>query len=259
MKISILQMPVAFARPDDNIKTLRRMVAEAMRAEPDVLVLPELWRLGFYPQPIAVHADLDGQQSRTVLAELARTNGVNIVGGTVANRREGKVYNTCYVFDRTGTEVASYDKAHLFSPSGESKDFAAGREMVTFRLDGVLCGIAICYDVRFPEFIRKLALEDIAVLFLPAAWPASRLSHWQTLTRARAIENQVYVIAANEAGTDEQGNHLAGHSAILDPWGEAIVEAGESEAILTARLRPGLRQHIRETLNVFADRRPELY
>ena len=93
MKISILQMPVAFARPDDNIKTLRRMVAEAMRAEPDVLVLPELWRLGFYPQPIAVHADLDGQQSRTVLAELARTNGVNIVGGTVANRREGKVYN----------------------------------------------------------------------------------------------------------------------------------------------------------------------
>ena len=168
MKISILQMPVAFARPDDNIKTLRRMVAEAMRAEPDVLVLPELWRLGFYPQPIAVHADLDGQQSRTVLAELARTNGVNIVGGTVANRREGKVYNTCYVFDRTGTEVASYDKAHLFSPSGESKDFAAGREMVTFRLDGVLCGVAVCYDVRFPEFIRKLALEDIAVLFLPA-------------------------------------------------------------------------------------------
>ena len=113
--------------------------------------------------------------------------------------------------------------------------------------------------MRFPEFIRKLALEDIAVLFLPAAWPASRLSHWQTLTRARAIENQFYVIAANEAGTDEQGNHLAGHSAILDPWGEAIVEAGESEAILTARLRPGLRQHIRETLNVFADRRPELY
>lgn len=259
MKISILQMPVAFARPDDNIKTLRRMVAEAMRAEPDVLVLPELWRLGFYPQPIAVHADLDGQQSRTVLAELARTNGVNIVGGTVANRREGKVYNTCYVFDRTGTEVASYDKAHLFSPSGESKDFAAGREMVTFRLDGVLCGVAICYDVRFPEFIRKLALEDIAVLFLPAAWPASRLSHWQTLTRARAIENQFYVIAANEAGTDEQGNHLAGHSAILDPWGEAIAEADEGEAILTARLRPGLRQHIRETLNVFADRRPELY
>ena len=113
--------------------------------------------------------------------------------------------------------------------------------------------------MRFPEFIRKLALENISVLFLPAAWPASRLSHWQILTRARAIENQLYVIAANEAGTDEQGNHLAGHSAILDPWGEAIVDAGESEAILTARLRPGLRHHIRETINVFADRRPELY
>ena len=87
MKISILQMPVAFARPDENIQTLRRMVEASMREEPDVLVLPELWRLGFYPQPIAVHADLDGQQSRAVLAELARKNGVNIVGGTVANRR----------------------------------------------------------------------------------------------------------------------------------------------------------------------------
>ena len=90
MKISILQMPVAFARPDENIQTLRRMVEASMREEPDVLVLPELWRLGFYPQPIAVHADLDGQQSRAVLAELARKNGVNIVGGTVANRREGR-------------------------------------------------------------------------------------------------------------------------------------------------------------------------
>ena len=204
MKISILQMPVAFARPDENIQTLRRMVEASMREEPDVLVLPELWRLGFYPQPIAVHADLDGQQSRAVLAELARKNGVNIVGGTVANRREGKVYNTCYIFDRTGTEVASYDKAHLFTPSGESADFAAGDNAVTFRLDGVLCAVAVCYDMRFPEFIRKLALEDISVLFLPAAWPASRLSHWQILTRARAIENQFYVIAANEASPATQ-------------------------------------------------------
>lgn len=259
MKISILQMPVAFARPDVNIKTLRRMVSTAMRENPDVLVLPELWRLGFYPRPIAVHADEDGAESRGVLAELAQKNHVNIVGGTVANRRGDKVYNTCYVFDRTGSEIASYDKAHLFSPSGEKDDFAAGDHMTTFRLDGVLCGIAVCYDVRFPEFIRKLALEGIAGLFLPAAWPASRLSHWQMLTRTRAIENEFYVIAANEAGTDEKGNYLAGHSAIIDPWGEAIAEAGENEAILTARLRPGFRQHIRETINVFNDRRPELY
>ncbi len=259
MKISILQMPVAFARPDVNIETLRRMVSTAMREEPDVLVLPELWRLGFYPRPIAAHADECGAESRGVLAEFARKNHVNIVGGTVANRRGSKVYNTCYIFDRTGREVASYDKTHLFSPSGEKDDFAAGDHTTTFRLDGVLCGLAVCYDVRFPELIRKLALEDISVLFLPAAWPASRLFHWQLLTRTRAIENQIYVIAANEAGTDEKGNYLAGHSAIIDPWGETIAEAGECEAILTAHLRPGLRQHIHKTINVFADRRPELY
>ena len=206
-----------------------------------------------------MHADEDGAESRSVLAELARTNHVNIVGGTVANKRGSKVYNTCYVFDRTGKEIAYYDKTHLFSPSGEKKEFAAGDHLATFRLDGVLCGVAVCYDVRFPELIRKLALEDITVLFLPAAWPASRVNHWQLLTRTRAIENEMYVIAANEAGTDEQGNHLAGHSAIIDPWGEAIAEAGECETILTARLRPGLRQHIHETIDVFNDRRPELY
>ena len=259
MIISVLQMPVAFARPDVNIETLRRMVKTAMREDPDVLVLPELWRLGFYPRPIAAHADECGAESRGVLAELAQKNHVNIVGGTVANRRGSRVYNTCYVFDRTGREIATYDKTHLFSPSGEKNDFAAGDHTATFRLDGVLCGLAVCYDIRFPELIRKLALEDISVLFLPAAWPASRLSHWQLLTRTRAIENQIYVIAANEAGTDEQGNYLAGHSAIIDPWGEAIAEAGENAAILTARLRPGFRQHIRETIDVFADRRPELY
>ena len=221
MKVSILQMPVAFGRPETNIATLKDMVKDAMRDKPDVLVLPELWRLGFYPRPIAPLADRDGREARQTLAQLAAHYGVNIVGGTVANvvtNKQGPhVYNTCFVYDRLGDLVAHYDKVHLFSPSGEAQDFKAGSQLVTCELDGVKCGIAICYDLRFPEFIRQLALAGIDILFLPAAWPESRLTHWQVLTRARAIENQMFVVAANEAGTDEQGNHLAGHSVIIDP------------------------------------------
>ncbi|WP_298463611.1 carbon-nitrogen family hydrolase [uncultured Mitsuokella sp.] len=263
MKVSILQMPVAFGRPEANIATLKAMAKDAMRDKPDVLVLPELWRLGFYPKPIAPLADRDGREARQTLALLAAHYGVNIVGGTVANvatDKEGpKVYNTCFVYDRLGDLVTRYDKVHLFSPSGETKDFQAGSQLVTCELDGVKCGLAICYDLRFPEFIQKLALSGIDILFLPAAWPESRLTHWRVLTRARAIENQMFVVAANEAGTDEQGNHLAGHSAIIDPWGEILAEADTEQSILTANLRPVLCRHIRQDIPVRADRRPELY
>ena len=177
MKVAVLQMNIAFGEPARNIATLYRMVAEAMEQRPDVLLLPELWRLGFYPRPILDYADADGAQTRQTLAGIAKRYQVNIVGGTVANAIGSQVFNTCYVFDRSGHLVTTYHKTHLFSPSGEAGDFAPGDSVVTFTLDGVRCGLAVCYDIRFPELIRRLALEDIAVLFLPAAWPLSRLIH----------------------------------------------------------------------------------
>ena len=165
--------------------------------------------------------------------------------------REGKIYNTSYVFNRSGNLVTTYDKVHLFSPSGEAKDFTAGNKAVTFMLDGIKCGLAICYDLRFPEFIRKLALEEISVLFIPAAWPIERILHWDTLVRARAIENQMFV-----------DFHLGGSSAIIDPWGEILAQAStnklEGEAI-QANLRIAIQYKIHETIDVFKDRRPEVY
>lgn len=258
MKVAALQMNVEFSSPEKNIATLYRLVTKAMEQHPDVLLLPELWRLGFYPRPILELADPDGAQVRKILADLARRFQVNIVGGTIADAIGEQVYNTCYIFDRSGHLTATYHKAHLFTPSGEADDFTAGDSLVTFMLDGVRCGIAVCYDLRFPEMIRRLALEDIAVLFLPAAWPLSRLIHWQTLLRARAIENQIFVVACNEAGSSPDGQ-LAGHSAIIDPWGEILASADENEAVIHANLRPIIRAQIKESINVFADRQEKLY
>lgn len=259
MKVAVLQMQVALGQPAENIASLRRLAEKAMKDKPDVLLLPELWHIGFYPRPVTDFADKNGEESRKLLAELAQKYQVNIVGGTVASLRDDQVFNTCYVLDRQGQLVTSYDKAHLFSPSREHEDFTPGDSLVTFTLEGVKCGILICYDVRFPEAARKLALEGIQVLFIPSAWPLKRLMHWQTLIRARAIENQLFTAACNAAGTDGSNQQLAGHSALIDPWGEIIAEAGEGEEILLGELQLSIQQSIKESINVFADRRPELY
>lgn len=259
MKVAVLQMEVAFGAPEKNIANFYRLTEQAMRKRPDVLLLPELWRLGFYPRPILDYADADGAQTRRALAELSARYQVNIVGGTVANAIGRQVFNTCYVFDRTGRLTTTYHKTHLFTPSGEKDDFQPGDSVVTFMLDGVKCGLAVCYDIRFPELARRLALEGVAVLFVPAAWPLARLIHWQTLIRARAIENQIFVVACNESGTGADNLQLAGHSAIIDPWGEILAQAGERETILQGTLRLAVRQQIKETMDVFSDRRERLY
>jgi len=242
-----------------NLDTLKRMLTQAMEYRPDVVLLPELWNTGFYPQPIKEYADPDGSIIRNTLSELAAKHQVNLIGGSIANRIGEHVFNTSYVLDRTGQLLSTYHKSHLFSPCGEARDFSAGDMIHTYYLDSVKCATVICYDLRFPELIRCLALDDIAVLFLPAAWPIERLMHWQTLTRARAIENQIFLVAANGAGLLSNGFHLGGHSCIIDPWGEILSKAGEAETILHANLKIAIRDQIRSSINVFADRRPKLY
>jgi predicted amidohydrolase len=259
VKAAILQMQVALGEPEKNIDNLYRMAAQAMEQRPDVLLLPELWRLGFYPRPVLSYADADGRQTREALAAIAQKYQVNVVGGTVANAIGDKVFNTSYIFDRLGHLVSTYHKTHLFSPSGESADFIPGDNLVTFTLDGIKCGILVCYDVRFPEAARALSLAGISVLFIPAAWPLKRLIHWQTLIRSRAIENQLFIVACNASGTDGSDQKLAGHSAIIDPWGEILAEANEEETILQGNLRLAIQAQIKESMNVFGDRRPKLY
>lgn len=263
MKVSAIQLPILLGNRLHNVTTMERMVNDAAAMRPDVIVLPELWTTGFYPRPIQRFSDLDGDSILKNMSRLAEKYMVNIVAGSVPVNRNGKIYNSSYVFNRSGHLVTTYDKVHLFSPSGEARDFAAGNRAVTFMLDGIKCGLAICYDLRFPEFIRKLALEEISVLFIPAAWPIERILHWDTLIRARAIENQMFVVAVNGiSDPDDNDFHLGGSSAIIDPWGEILAQAStnklEGEAI-QANLRIAMQYKIHETIDVFKDRRPEIY
>ena len=138
------------------------LVRKAARKKPDVILLPELWNTGFDPANIdPALADEDGKKTRTLFSALAKELGVNIVAGSVANRKRGALYNTAYVFSREGEIFAEYDKTHLFSPMGESSAFSAGDAPARFTLDGANCGLMICYDIRFPELARALALPGL--------------------------------------------------------------------------------------------------
>ena len=259
MKISCLQMRVEVGDVAGNMERAAALTEKAMAEKPDVIVLPELWDIGFFPRPLEGAADPDGTKRRAFLAALAKKYAVNVIGGSIAVKRTDCIENRSFVFDRAGNEVATYAKSHLFSPAKEGKFFAAGSETVTFTLDGIKCGEIICYDLRFPELTRKLALEGAQVLVAPAEWPTARVDHWCTLLRARAIENQIFVAACNGSGSFGNGMPLAGHSVILDPWGQPLAEADDSEMAITAALDFAEQEKIKKTINVFNDRRPEMY
>lgn len=259
MKVTCLQMDMAFCCPDENFAHAARLIEKAMEEKPDVLVFPETWNTGFYPREnLEELCDRDGQRVKTEIGGLAAKYNVNIVAGSVSNIRGGKVYNTAMVFDRQGSCIASYDKIHRFTPMGEDKAYASGDHLCRFTLDGVSCGLIICYDVRFPELIRSLTVKGLDVLFMVSQWPKVRLHHLRTLTVARAIENQMFLVCCNSCGRADDTVYC-GHSAIIDPWGETLALAGEQEELLCATCQMEILENIRSTIPVFRDRRPDLY
>ena len=259
MKVACLQMDMLLAKPEENFSHAAELVKRAMKDKPDVLVLPETWNTGFFPREnLQALCDRDGSRVKQVFGALAERYQVNIVAGSVSNLRDGRVYNTAMVFDRTGACIASYDKTHLFTPMGEDNYYTPGDRLCTFSLDGVKCGLIICYDVRFPELTRSLTLPGLDMLFVVSQWPKVRTFHLRSLTTARAIENQMFLVCCNSCGTAGQTVY-GGNSAVIDPWGETVALAGETEEILTADCDLQILTNIRGSIPVFRDRRPSLY
>ena len=258
MKISCIQMDMRLGEPDCNFAHAVELVREAVRQDaPDTVVLPETWNTGYFPKPLS-GADRDGVRTKNTFSALAKELHVNIVCGSVVTEKNGGFYNTAYVFDRSGGVAAEYDKTHLFTHAGEHRYFRAGDHTCRFRLDGADCGLLICYDIRFPELVRTLTVPGLDLLFVVAQWPAQRILHLSTLAKARAIENQMFLALCNSAGAAGETRY-GGSSAIISPWGEYIVQAKDCEEILTGEADFSVIQGIRDSINVFRDRRPELY
>ncbi|MFT8708915.1 MAG: carbon-nitrogen family hydrolase [Sporolactobacillus sp.] len=258
MKIALIQLDIAYGDPEKNKKRVTHLITRAMRQSPDVIMLPELWTTGYDLTRLGEIADSEAADVRAFAGALAEKYGVTLIAGSVAKKTAEQVTNTMTVFDDQGQCIKEYSKAHLFRLMNEEKYMAAGDKEGLFAIDGVPCAGFICYDIRFPEWLRKHVLAGAKLLFIPAEWPAARLDHWRTLLLCRAIENQAFVIACNRAGSDPD-NLFAGHSMVISPWGEIVAEAGADEEIVFADIDLSLIDSIRHRIPIFDDRRPELY
>jgi predicted amidohydrolase len=255
-------MNIEIGRPDVNFGRALTMMEQAVSVgnKPDVIVLPEMWNTGYALDRIEELADVDGERTKRTIRDFCRRHDVHVIAGSIALKRgeDGGVCNTALVFDKGGNLIADYAKIHLFRLMEEDRYLTAGDRAVSFEIDGYPCGAMICYDIRFPELARKLAIGGAKMLFVPAEWPKPRLHHWRTLLQARAIENQMFVVSCNRVGTSGT-TEFFGHSMIVDPWGDIVVEGGEEETILHAEVDLSLTERVRRTIPVFEDRRPSLY
>jgi deaminated glutathione amidase len=268
IRVACVQM-TSRADKATNLETAERLVAQAASTGADVVVLPEKWNaIGHADVYRATAESLEGGTSVGAMATWARRHGVTLVGGSITERREGreKLSNTSLVFDPEGSIVAAYRKIHLFDVEvggvvyRESEAEEPGEEPVVAEVEGWKIGLSVCYDVRFPELYRILALEGAELTTVPAHFttPTGK-DHWHVLLRARAIENQLYVAAAAQIGETLPGKPAYGRSLIADPWGTVLAQAPDEETVIAAELDRGRLLDIRAKLPSLANRRPDSY
>ncbi|MBB6218973.1 putative amidohydrolase [Anaerosolibacter carboniphilus] len=258
MKIAMIQVNIEFGNPETNRKKMVEMIEKAAQGQPDIIVLPEMWNTSFSLKNLHEIADKSGEPTKTIIGNLAKKYHINIVAGSVADVHGDLVHNRLYVFDRDGNVKSHYDKAHLIQQAREHEFLTAGKSTEVFRLDEVICGAIICYDIRFPELARTVALKGAKVLFIPAQWPETRIEHWKALVIARAIENQMYVVAVNRIGSEFKAD-FPGKSLVVDPWGKILVESDDQEQIVHVEIDMDLVDRIRTKIPCFSDRNIEAY
>lgn len=261
--ITLVQMDCRLGDPKANFEAAAVAVAEAGRRGSTLVVLPELWSTGYDLEHAAAHAAPLAKRHAergwfSRFAHLARQNKVWLTGSLLEVQIDGCFYNCMPIYAPDGTLQGAYRKVHLFRLMQEEQYLAPGQGTTLLDLPWGKTGLAICYDLRFPELFRRYALHGARLIVLPAEWPHPRREHWRTLLRARAIENQCFVAACNRVGSSK-GSDFFGASAVIDPWGETLVEGGEEETLLTVSVDLAQVEAVRQRIPVFEDRRPELY
>ncbi|NOY76220.1 MAG: carbon-nitrogen family hydrolase [Kiritimatiellaeota bacterium] len=237
MRLLTAQLNLVWEDKAANLALVEKAVETASSERCDLLVLPEMTLTGF-SMNTAVTAEAPGGDSERAFAELAELRSLAIVAGLV-ERRETGCANVAVVFDSTGEVVAKYAKTRLFPLSGEPDAHIPGDGMKSFKLRGVSAAVAVCYDLRFPELFREVA-SDVSMIFVIANWPASRSDHWTALLKARAIENQCFVIGVNRTGADSDGTLHSGGSAVFAPDGAETLPVSTNGDFLLFDIDPAV-------------------
>jgi predicted amidohydrolase len=256
-RIALAQLHIQFGDLEANVRRSTDLISEAARSASRMVMLPELWSCG-YDLP---HAPKHAAATPEIVRELhiqAKANQL-IIGGSLPESTPQGIYNTFYWIDPDLPQPVVYRKIHLFCPMDENRYLIPGDHTQIVSAPWGETGLAVCYDLRFPELFRRYALDGSVAFALSAEWPVRRIPHWQTLLRARAIENLSFAFACNCVGPSGDAV-FGGASAVISPWGETLVEASSTEEQLVwADIDTDQIERARGALTVFSDRRPDLY
>ena len=264
-KVAVLQLRTEL----DYEKTMKKaaaLVREAAETGADFAVLPEMFNCPYARKYFSAFARLAQENCAAEMARWARQNAIYLVGGSIPELEGEKIYNTCFVFDRSGRQIARHRKMHLFDVDlpgmrfHESDSFSAGEEITVFDTEFGRMGAAICFDVRFPELFRAMAVRGARAVFLPAQFNMTTgPAHWADTLKLRAVDNEYFVVGASAARYAGFAYECWGHSAVYDPFGIALAQADETEQILYAELNLGRVDEVRAQLPTFLRLRRDIY
>lgn len=242
MKLALLQINSSWENEPANLKKAAPLIRDAAHTGCDIAVLPEMFSTGFTMNLSAVS---DGQTVKAFLSEQAKRYDMNILAGVaMKNPSEKRATNNALFFDRAGRMSAHYAKSRLFPLSGEPDVYRAGKKPIVFGIDEIRTSVFICYDLRFPELFRQVSRE-VQIIFVIANWPQSRMNHWEALLRARAIENQCFVVGVNRTGKDGNGIRYAGGSLVIDPMGTTVAQLDSHTKWAAVEIDPAMVAEIR--------------
>lgn len=241
---------------EKNIKKIQKLISENTDKETDIIVLPEVWTVGWACKYFKDSAeDLKSGYVTSFLSETAKKYNVNIIGGSYITKQDDKLYNTCPVLNRKGELIAHYNKCHLFSYYGDNEGeiVANGKSPVIVDIEGVKTGLSICYDIRFPEIYRAYALKGVDLMVNVAAWGIKKEIPWVSMTHSRAVENQCYFIALTQSGKILNNDYNLGKSAIIDYKGDNLSQINSGEGAISAILNFDEQSEFRKKCTVLKD------
>lgn len=256
VRICSAQVAGIWDNPKATLEKIRPFVHHAAASGARLICFPEQFATGWDPHSTNHTEELNGKIV-SALREMAKENRIAILG-SLRQKSAGRPQNTALVIGDNGEILAVYAKIHLFSPGGEDQLFSPGSKLGIFQLGPLTCGLAVCYDLRFPELFRIYARHGVQAMFVPAAWPKSRMKHWELFVTARACENQMYVTGINTTGTTPVDSYSGG-SLTVDPNGSILSRANDTEQLLFCDIDPGIVESVRSSFPVANDCRHELY
>ena len=265
LKLAICQLRTELDQRETMEKAYR-MIAEASGNGADIVALPEMWNCPYSKEYFKKYAAIGHQEAVTAMSRWAAEFGVLLVGGSVPETEEGCIYNTCFVFDKQGRQIARHRKVHLFDVDlpgmtfRESSTFSPGEKITVFDTDWGKMGCAVCLALRFPELFRSMAVRGAKIIFLPAQFNTTTgPAHWELSLRTRAVDNELFVVGASAARYEGFSYPCWGHSTVVDPFGQVIAGCDETEQILYSDIDLDRVDEVRRSLPTFLHLRRDVY